>query len=252
MLEMDQIYNLEAIEGLKLLPDESIDMILCDLPYGVTRNSWDSPIDMIELWQQYKRVIKERGAIIIFGVGIFTAEMILMGRDLYRYNLVYEKTNATGFLNANRQPLRAHEDIMIFYKKQPPYNPQKTDGHPPTHQRTRKNTGTNYGDTGAAAGGGNTDRHPTSVLRFKSDKQKIAIHPTQKPVALLRWLIRSYTDKGAVVLDNACGSGSTCKAAQIEARHWIGFDNGYCETKGSAYYGKPWAEIAAERMKGAR
>lgn len=252
MLEANRIYNMDAIEGLSLLPDASVDMILCDLPYGVTRNSWDSPIDMVELWQQYKRVIKENGVIAIFGIGTFTAEMVLMGRSLYRYNLVYEKTSPTNFMNANRQPLRSHEDIMIYYKKQPVYHPQKTTGHPPTHKRTRRNTGSNYGDTGAATGGGNTDRHPTSVLRFKSDKQHIAIHPNQKPVALLRWLIRSYTDEGALVVDNACGSGSTCKAAQIEGRNWIGFDNGVCETKGSKFYGQPWAEVATERMKGAR
>ena len=249
-MEINEIYNIDCLEGLKQLQSASIDMILCDLPYGTTRNTWDSPIDMAALWQQYKRIIKDNGVIVLFGTGIFTADMMAAGRQLYRYNLIWEKTNATNFLNANKMPLRSHEDIMVFYKKLPPYHPQKTHGHKPVNTYTKRNDGTNYGATKKISGGGSTDRHPRSVLRFKSDKQKVSIHPTQKPVALLRWLIRSYTNPGAVVLDNACGSGSTCMAAKLEGRQWIGFDNGTCESKNEELNGRPWAEIAAERMKG--
>ena len=117
-MELNQVYDIDCIQGMKQLEAESIDMILCDLPYGITaRNRWDTPIDMTELWQQYRRIIKEHGAIVLFGTGIFTADMMAAGRDLYRYNLIWQKTNATNFLNANRMPLRTHEDIMVFYKK---------------------------------------------------------------------------------------------------------------------------------------
>lgn len=125
-MELNQVYDIDCIQGMKQLEAESIDMILCDLPYGITaRNRWDTPIDMTELWQQYRRIIKEHGAIVLFGTGIFTADMMAAGRDLYRYNLIWQKTNATNFLNANRMPLRTHEDIMVFYKKAPAIPPAK-------------------------------------------------------------------------------------------------------------------------------
>lgn len=247
----NQIYNMDGIEGMKQLAAGSIDMILCDLPYGITaRNHWDTPIDMSELWQQYNRIIKENGAIVLFGTGIFTADMMTAARNIYRYNLIWEKTNATNFLNAHRMPMRSHEDIMVFYKKLPTYHPQKTSGHKPMNSYTKRNDGTNYGATKKVSGGGSTERYPKSILRFKSDKQTINLHPTQKPIALLRWLIRSYTNPGDTVLDNACGSGSTCMAAKLESRNWIGFDNGLCQSKDEHLDGKPWAEIATERMKG--
>ena len=251
-LELNQVYDIDCIQGMKQLEAESIDMILCDLPYGITaRNRWDTPIDMTELWQQYRRIIKEHGAIVLFGTGIFTADMMAAGRDLYRYNLIWQKTNATNFLNANRMPLRTHEDIMVFYKKLPPYHPQKTGGHKPVNNYTKSgDDGTNYGRTKRGIrGGGNTDRYPTSIIRAKSDKQHLALHPTQKPVDLLRWLIRTYTDEDALVLDNACGSGSTCVAAVEEGRNYIGMDNGTCENKNSPFYCRPWAEVAATRIE---
>ena len=251
-MELNQVYDIDCIQGMKQLEAESIDMILCDLPYGITaRNRWDTPIDMTELWQQYRRIIKEHGAIVLFGTGIFTADMMAAGRDLYRYNLIWQKTNATNFLNANRMPLRTHEDIMVFYKKLPPYHPQKTGGHKPVNSYTKSgDDGTNYGRTKRGIrGGGNTDRYPTSIIRAKSDKQHLALHPTQKPVDLLRWLIRTYTDEGALVLDNACGSGSTCVAAVEEGRNYIGMDNGTCDNKNSHFYCRPWAEVARTRIE---
>lgn len=248
-METKRVYDIDAIEGMKHLDSESVDLILCDLPYGATANGWDTPIDMDELWEQYRRIIKPRGAIVLFGSGAFTAELITAGRSMYRYSLVWEKPNATGFLNAKLMPLRAHEDLAVFYKKPPTYNPQMSTGHKPVNRYTKTNDGTNYQKTRTISGGGNTDRYPRSVLRFGSDKQKSSIHPTQKPIALLRWIIRTYTNPGDVVLDNACGSGSTLVAADLEGRDWIGFDNGICKSKHKQLDGRKWADIAAERVK---
>lgn len=140
---------------------------------------------------------------------------------------------------------------LLEGQKLPPYHPQKTGGHKPVNNYTKSgDDGTNYGRTKRGIrGGGNTDRYPTSIIRAKSDKQHLALHPTQKPVDLLRWLIRTYTDEGALVLDNACGSGSTCVAAVEEGRNYIGMDNGTCENKNSPFYCRPWAEVAATRIE---
>lgn len=213
---------------MKELPDESIDMILCDLPYGQTaRNKWDVVIPFDALWQEYGRIIKKSGAIVLFANGMFTADLMKSKPNLWRYNLIWQKTQPTGFLNAKRMPLRSHEDICVFYKTLPTYNPQKTTGHErkvssAKHKVHSKKT-TNYGEHGLSAYD-STERYPRSILTFAKDTQKSALHPTQKPVALLEWLIRTYTNEGDVVLDNCMGVGSTCKAAINTRRHYIGFE----------------------------
>ena len=235
---------------MKQLSDESIDMIFCDLPYGVTaRNHWDIIIPPDKLWEQYERIIKPNGAILLFGQDKFTAKMMHSNERLHRYNIIWQKTTPTGFLNANKMPLRSHEDIMVFYKNLPVYHPQKTTGHAPVHTYTKHTSdGTNYGDTRRGVnGGGSTERYPTSVWRFTTDKQKESIHPTQKPVELCRYAIRTYTNPGNLVLDNCCGAGSIPLAAKLEGRHYIGLDNGICEKPGSNY-GIPWSEISMQRI----
>ena len=129
MIEVDNVYNIDCISGMKEIEDATIDMIFCDLPYGITKNKWDSVIPLDELWAQYNRIIKPNGAILLFGQNKFTARMMLSNARYHRYNIIWEKTTPTGFLNANKMPLRIHEDIMVFYKSLPTYNPQKTDGH---------------------------------------------------------------------------------------------------------------------------
>lgn len=235
------------------IPDRSIDMIFCDLPYGVTaRNKWDVVIPTDRLWEQYERVIKDNGAILLFGSGMFTADIMKSNPKLWRYNIVWEKTTPTGFLNANRQPLRSHEDIMVFYKSQPTYNPQKTSGHirkVSTAKHKRNSTmSSDYGEYEPSTYD-STERFPTSVWRFPTDKQKSALHPTQKPIDLCRCAIRTYTNPGDLVLDNCCGSGSILAAAAAEKRGFIGMDNGFCEKKGSEWYGRPWADVALWRVK---
>lgn len=218
----------DCLELLPDIPDQSIDMILCDLPYGITaRNKWDCIIPFSPLWVQYSRIIKDNGAILLFGSGMFTADCMESAKDLWRYNLIWEKTSPTGFLNAKKMPLRCHEDIMVFYKKLPTYNPQKTVGHKRKistikHKEKCKITN-NYREYGLTSYD-STERYPKSVLTFKTDKQKGAYHPTQKPVELLEYLIRTYTNEGETVLDNAMGSGSTGVACVNTGRNFIGIE----------------------------
>ncbi|PFC85191.1 site-specific DNA-methyltransferase [Bacillus anthracis] len=211
---------------MKLLQDKSVDMILCDLPYGVTQNKWDVVIPFDELWKQYERVIKDNGAIVLTAAQPFSAQLIVSNPKLFRYEWIWEKTAATGHLNAKKMPMRAHESILVFYKKLPTYNPIKTTGHAPVNSYIKhQDDGTNYGKTKVGiSGGGSTERYPRSVQRFATDKQKEAIHPTQKPVALFEYLIKTYTTEGETVLDNCIGSGTTAVAAINTNRNFIGFE----------------------------
>lgn len=217
----------DCLEKMSEIPDGSVDMILADLPYGTSRNTWDVQIPMRPLWRQIERVIKKNGAIILHAQGMFTADLMTGNRKLWRYNMVWQKTQPTGFLNANRMPLRAHEDICVFYKAPPIYHPQKTFGHvrkvsTAEHKRGSKKS-TDYGDYGLTTYD-STERYPTSVLRFPTDKQKSAVHSTQKPVALEQWLIRSYTEPGDTILDVCMGSGTTGVAAVSTGRSFIGIE----------------------------
>lgn len=217
----------DCISEMNKLPDKSVDMILCDLPYGVTHNKWDSVIPFSDLWAQYRRIIKDNGAIVLFGNGMFTVNLIASAKDIWRYNLVWKKTTVTGFLNAKKMPLRQHEDICVFYKKPPTYNPQITHGHKrkvstAKHQQNSKRTA-NYGYY-CQHTYDSTDRYPTSVLEFATDTKKLALHPTQKPVALLEYLVRTYTNAGDTVLDNCMGSGSTGVACVQTGRNFIGME----------------------------
>lgn len=216
----------DCIERMKEIPSGTVDMILCDLPYGTTRNKWDSTIPLNELWEQYERIIKTNGCIALFAQCPFDKVLGNSNAKMLKYEWVIEKTKATGFLNAKVAPLKAHENVLIFYKKKPVYNPQFTFGHPPVHSYTKHTgDGSNYGKTRREiSGGGNTTRYPRDVLRFKWDTQKTALHPTQKPVALLEYFILTYTNKGDCVLDNCMGSGSAGVACINTGRRFIGIE----------------------------
>ena len=208
-------------------PEHCVDAVVCDLPYGTTRNKWDCVIPFDELWRQYKRVIKENGVIVLFGQGMFTAQLMMSNPAWWRYNLIWQKTQPTGFLNARRMPLRTHEDICVFYKKPPVYHPIMTKGVRKVSSAYSKRNcimTTNYGSH-QLTDYDSDRRYPTSVLRFAKDVQHSAIHPTQKPVALLEWLIRTYTDPGDIVLDNCSGSGSTAIACIKTGRRFVCFEN---------------------------
>lgn len=221
-----ELYCGDCLQIMNNIPTQSIDLILCDLPYGTTRNRWDCPIDFNRLWEQYKRIIKPDGCIALFAQAPFDKVLACSNLPMFRYEWIVEKTKATGHLNAKKCPMKAHENVLIFYNKLPTYNPQMTSGHPPLHSYT-KNTddGSCYGKTQTGiSGGGSTERYPRDVLKFSWDTQKSALHPTQKPVALCEYMIKTYTNRGDTVLDNCMGSGSVGVAAMNTGRSFIGIE----------------------------
>lgn len=225
----------DCLELMKEIPDGSVDMVLCDLPYGILNKSnrlarWDVLIDFDALWHEYGRITKDDAAIVLFAGGMFTATTMLSNPQLWRYNLVWKKGNRpTGFLDAKKRPLRIHEDICVFYKKQPTYNPQFTYGEK-VHSRgaagNRKGkAGRNgcYGEFKTTPSVKTNLKYPVSVVDIaKEHPQKF--HSTQKPVALCEWLIKTYTNPGETVLDNCMGSGSTGVACVNTGRNFIGMD----------------------------
>lgn len=245
----------DCLELLQKVPTGSVDLILADLPYGTTMCAWDSIIPLTwhikydgktyylnqalergfsfayfeqnkkqGLWEQYLRVAKENAAIVLTAAQPFTSQLVMSKPDLFRYDWVWEKGNATGFFNAKLMPLRAHESVLVFYRKLPTYNPQKTTGHPLKTAKKKVVTSECYGKDISLPSYASTERYPRSVQFFKSDKQKANYHPTQKPIDLMRYLIRTYSNEGDTVLDNCMGSGTTGLAAKLEGRSFIGME----------------------------
>ena len=223
----NKIFEGDCIDVMKKMPDESVDMILCDLPYGTTQNKWDSVIDFNELWSEYKRIIKPNGAIVLTSQGLFTAKLILSNEKWFKYKIVWEKSKSTNFLNAKKQPLRKHEDICVFYKKQPVYNPEMRDGDPYDKGHRKNQLSGSYGEFDSCHVKSDGKRYPIDIVYFKtaeSEKERTVWHPTQKPVDLGRYLIRTYTNPGDIVLDNAFGSGSFLVSASLEGRDFCGIE----------------------------
>jgi site-specific DNA-methyltransferase (adenine-specific)/modification methylase len=215
----------DCLEAMKAIPDASVNLILCDLPYGTTQNKWDSVIPLDHLWREYRRVLAPSGAVVLTAQGPFTARLMLSNEAWFKYKLVWEKSKPTNFLNAKKQPLRKHEDICVFYPKQPKYQPQMGDGCA-YDKGVRKNQLTgSYGDFKPVRVSSEGGRFPTDVIYYKTaEAEGPVFHATQKPIGLGRYLIRTYTDPGDVVLDNAFGSGSFLVAAAQEGRHAIGIE----------------------------
>jgi len=215
----------DCLEVMEDIPSKSIDMILCDLPYGTTQNSWDSIIPLEQLWKHYERIIKNGGVIALTGQGLFTAGLMLSNPRSFKYKITWVKSKSTNFLNAKKQPLRRHEDICIFYKSQPAYNPQMTYGEPYNKGFRKDQLTGSYGDFKTVEVKSDGERYPTDVIYFKTAESEGPVyHPTQKPVELGRYLVRTYTKEGDVVLDNACGSGSFLVSAVLEGRKFIGIE----------------------------
>lgn len=215
----------DCLSILPTLPAASVDLVLADPPYGITRNAWDCSIDLQRLWPELRRVAKPAAAIVLCAAPPFDKHLAVSNVDEYRYDWVWEKGNATGHLNAKRQPLRAHEYLLVFYRERPTYNPQKTTGHRPVNAFYTRHSGDNYGPASSmTSGGGSTERYPRSVLRFKSDKQRDHRHSTQKPLDLMRYMVRTYSNPGDVVLDFCAGSGTTGRACTAEGRGFIGIE----------------------------
>ena len=218
-----------CLELMKTIERNSIDAIITDPPYGTTACKWDSVIDFKLMWEQLNRIIKPNGAIVLFGSEPFSSALRMSNIKNYKYDWIWEKTQATGHLNAKKQPLRSSELISLFYKKQCTYNPQKTQGHKPMNTGVRRLSVQNktevYGKaTKELPFGGNTDRYPRTNIVFKSDKQTNYKHPTQKPIALMEYLIKTYTNENETVLDFTMGSGSTGVAAKNLHRNFIGIE----------------------------
>lgn len=214
------LYHGDCLEEMNKIPDKSIDMILCDLPYGITQNKWDSVISFDLLWEGYNRIVKDNGAIVLRCQQPFTSRLILSNTKMFKYCWTWYKHQCTGFLNVKKQPLRNCEDIAVFYKQQCVYNPQMRKGKPQI-----KNTGgksSNYNDF-TYQPHISENYYPTTLLDFPLPRFKGG-HPTQKPVPLLEYLIRTYTNEGDTVLDNCMGSGSTGVACVNTNRNFIGIE----------------------------
>ena len=222
---LNKVHKGDCLEVMKNIPDGSIDMVLCDLPYGTTQNKWDTVIPLDKLWEEYKRVVKKNGAIVLTSNGVFTAKLILSQPNQYKYKWVWEKSKATNFLNAKKQPLRKHEDVCVFYRNQPLYNPQMTEGDAYNKGYRKKQLTGSYGDFESTLVKSEGGRYPVDVLYFKtSESEGEVYHPTQKPISLGRYMVRTYTKPGDVVLDNTSGSGSFLVSAVEEGRNFIGIE----------------------------
>lgn len=241
-IEKNSLILGDCLEVMPKIESESIDMILCDLPYGRTQNRWDAIIPFDELWKNYNRIIKPNGVIALFCDGMFMAELMVSNKKMWRYNLVWDKILPSGFLNANRQPLRSHEEIVIFYKKQPTYNPQKFKGQANHSKGTsQKNTNNNYGkfeivDNREELG---DMKHPRSIWSFQKPHPSKMVHPTEKSLECVECLIKTYTNEGDIVLDNTMGSGTTCLGALNTNRYYVGIE------KDEQYF-----EIAVKKIEG--
>mgnify|MGYP003652988166 CR=1 FL=1 len=227
-MKRNEIYLGDCLELMpKHIEDKSIDMIFCDLPYGTTQCKWDSVIDLPKLWSEYKRVIKDNGAIVLFASQPFTTTLISSSLKMFRYELIWDKIRSATGLNAKRMPMKTHENISLFYKKPPTYNPQMTEGKP--FDKTKYN---GQKEIANVTGGGvkvskknNGTRFPVSIHKFSQNwSRQQQIHPTQKPIALMEYLIKTYTNENGLVLDFTMGSGSTGVACVNTNRNFIGIE----------------------------
>lgn len=225
MSQIDLLHG-NCLELMKDIPDGSVDMILADLPYGTTACKWDEVIPFEPLWEQYERVIKDNGAIVLTASQPFTSALVMSNTKLFRYEWVWEKTMASNFALARKQPFKKHENILVFYKKQPTYNPQMEVGKPYVDKRK---TGVRNASVGTSADvkrvpiKNNGTRFPSSVQKYSNGNNN-NVHPTQKPVALFEYLIKTYTNEGETVLDNVMGSGTTGVACKNLNRNFIGME----------------------------
>ena len=241
---MNKTFYGDCLEVIpKHIKDSSVDLVLCDLPYGTTNCRWDSLVNLDQLWKEYNRVLKPNGAVLLFAQTPFDKVLGASNLKDLKYEWIWEKGNATGHLNAKRMPMKAHENVLVFYKKLPTYNPQKTKGHErkvstSVHGRNSKKSDIYNEDKGKVTYD-STERYPRSLQYFSSDKQKSKLHPTQKPLSLIEYMIRTYTNEGDLILDNTCGSGTTGLGAKNLNRNYIMME------QDPKYY-----EIACKRVQG--
>lgn len=220
---IDKVTLGDCLQLMPKIGDETVDMILADLPYGTTRNKWDAVIPFDAMWLEYERVIKPNGAIVLTAAQPFTSALVMSNPKLFKYEWIWSKTIGSGQLNAKKQPLRTHESILVFYKNPPTYNPQMTAGKPYHAKRKATYEGPGYNQQKPSETKNDGFRLPKSVLEVSNPRIKGG-HPTQKPVELMEYLIKTYTDEGQLVLDNVVGSGTTAVAAINTNRHFIALE----------------------------
>ena len=218
------IFHDDCLNVIPGIAQKSINLVVADLPYGRTRCDWDKPIDIGLFWKAVKPVLVPGGVCILTAIEPYASTLRLSNPSWYKYDWVWEKTHGTGFLNAKKQPIRCHEYVLVFYRGRPTYNPQMTHGHIRKTATKRNDKTPVYGAQNGNHTYDSTDRYPRSVLVFPSDKQTSSLHPTQKPVALMSYLIRTYTNEGDTVLDPVMGSGTTGVAAVNTGREFIGIE----------------------------
>ena len=235
MMEKNKLYKGDCLEVMRNFPDHCVDLIISDPPYGVLNKSnpnaqWDKEVDLKALWAQYKRVVKPNGAILLFGQGLFAAKLIMSNPKWFKFDFVWDKVRKSNFLNCKRMPMRQHEQVLVFYKKPPTYNPQMvyTGPHQRNHNRGKgsdEQTNNCFGRFRAAETIISDYKYPGTIVKFsKGHGKEDWMHSTAKPVSLLRWLIRTYSNEGDLILDSFAGSGSTLVAAIDEKRDWVGIE----------------------------
>jgi site-specific DNA-methyltransferase (adenine-specific) len=249
-MEIDRIYNMDCLEGMKQIPDGSVDAVICDLPYGTTACAWDTVIPFEPLWEQYKRICKPNAAIVLFGAEPFSSMLRMSNIEWFKYDWYWRKPKGTGHLNAKKQPMRDVEIISVYYQQQATYNPQFSKGEPFGNKSGSKHFTSEAGETtyGKFASGPGTRndnpgiRYPKQCIEF-GVVERDTIHPTQKPVDLIAYLVRTYSNEGDTILDNCMGSGTTAIACIKEKRHYIGFE------LNREYFDKAVKRIQAEKSQ---
>ena len=238
MVKLNTIYNEDCLEGMKRIPDGSIDMILCDLPYGTTACKWDTIIPFEPLWEQYERVIKDNGAIVLTASQPFTSALVMSNPELFRHQWIWNKKMGSNFFNVKQQPLKIHEEILVFSKNKTAYNPIMRVGKMRTKGSKKEYGGDNVFGNYTKTKSKNDLYYPVSILEYSNADRRNKLHPTQKPTELFEYLIKTYTSKGETVLDNCMGSGTTAIACLNTDRQYIGFE-----------LEKDYYDIAQDRIK---
>ena len=248
-MEIDNIYNMDCLEGMRQIPDGSIDAVICDLPYGTTANKWDSVIPFEPLWEQYHRICKPTAPIVLFAGQPFTSALVMSNPTEFRHEWIWIKNRGSNFANTVREPFKEHEEIVVFSKGGWTYNPQMQERTGSGADRVKydftfRSQSTNYREFPERPTKNlPNERIPSSWQKFNTETSEDKFHPTQKPVDLLRYLVLTYTNEGDTVLDNCMGSGTTAIACIKEKRHYIGFE------LSKEYFDKAQRRIKAEQAQ---